>query len=178
MATIPPQDLPGRPGRRVILVSVLGTIGRVVAVLAIYFLIPMDRAMNVATVTGLTLEVLALCGILTWQLRRIVSSRYPGLRALEALGFTIPLFVLLFATAYFLLGNVQAASFSQSLTRVDAMYFAVTVFTTVGFGDITAKSETARIAVTVQMMLDLLILGLVIRLVIHAIKIGQQRQRT
>jgi hypothetical protein len=39
------------------------------------------------------------------------------------------------------------------------MYFSVTVFTTVGFGDITAKSETARIVLIVQMLADLALLG-------------------
>ncbi|MFI8264607.1 potassium channel family protein [Streptomyces sp. NRRL F-2747] len=170
--------MPDRPGRRVVLVSVLGTVARVAVVLAIYFLIPMDRAVDVTMVTELTLGVLAVCGVVAWQLRRIIHSKYPGLRALEALAFTIPVFVLLFATAYFLMEHAQATSFSQPLSRVDAMYFSVTVFTTVGFGDITAKSESARLAVTTQMAMDLLVLGLVIRLVVNAIKIGQQRRRT
>ena len=34
------------------------------------------------------------------------------------------------------------------------------MFATVGFGDITAKTEVARLVVTVQMMIDLVILGL------------------
>ena len=56
------------------------------------------------------------------------------------------------------------------------MYFSTTVFTTVGFGDITAKNEAARLAVTLQMWLDLLFLGLVVRLVVNAIKFNQQRR--
>jgi uncharacterized protein with GYD domain len=56
------------------------------------------------------------------------------------------------------------------------MYLSATVFTTVGFGDITAKTEAARIVVTIQMMLDLVIIGLVVRLVVNAIKIGQRRR--
>ncbi len=56
------------------------------------------------------------------------------------------------------------------------MYFSSTVFTTVGFGDITAKSEAARLVVTVQMWLDLVFLGLVLRVVTQAIKYSQQRR--
>lgn len=55
------------------------------------------------------------------------------------------------------------------------MYLSATVFTTVGFGDITAKTEAARVVVTIQMMLDLVIIGLVVRLVVNAIKVGQRR---
>ncbi len=56
------------------------------------------------------------------------------------------------------------------------MYFSSTVFTTVGFGDITAKTEAARLVVTVQMWLDLVFLGLVVRLVVNAVKFNQQRR--
>jgi hypothetical protein len=48
------------------------------------------------------------------------------------------------------------ANFStHALTRTDALYFTVTVFSTVGFGDITAASQSARLVVTAQMLLDL-----------------------
>ena len=56
------------------------------------------------------------------------------------------------------------------------MYFSTTIFTTVGFGDITAKSQAARVVVTLQMFLDLVILGLVARLVVNAVRIGKQRR--
>jgi hypothetical protein len=60
-------------------------------------------------------------------------------------------------------------------TRTDSLYFSVTVFTTVGFGDIAARSEAARLVVTLQMLLDLLLLGLVVKLFFSAIKRSQQR---
>jgi hypothetical protein len=56
------------------------------------------------------------------------------------------------------------------------MYFSVTVFTTVGFGDITAKARAARVVVTCQMILDLVFVGVVLRLLVNAIKTGRQRQ--
>jgi len=45
----------------------------------------------------------------------------------------------------------------------------------VGFGDITAVGESARLVVTAQMILDLLILGLGIRVFIGAVQLGRQR---
>ena len=56
------------------------------------------------------------------------------------------------------------------------MYFSSTVFTTVGFGDITAKSEAARLVVTVQMWLDLVLVGLVLRVVTQAMNYSQRRR--
>jgi len=54
------------------------------------------------------------------------------------------------------------------LTRTEALYFTVTVLSTVGFGDITPKTDVARIIVTIQMVLDLLVLGVVVRLILDA----------
>jgi len=52
----------------------------------------------------------------------------------------------------------------------------VTVFSTVGFGDITAKTETARLVVTGQMIADLVILGLAIKAIVGAVRRGRKRQ--
>jgi Ion channel len=51
----------------------------------------------------------------------------------------------------------------------------VTVFGTVGFGDITAASQSARLVVTVQMLLDLLALGLVVRAFVSAVQSAVQQ---
>ena len=56
----------------------------------------------------------------------------------------LPFFLLLFTATYFVLERNSAASLTQPLTRTDALYFTVTVFSTVGSGDITEVSETAR----------------------------------
>ena len=84
--------------------------------------------------------------------------------------------MLLFATTYFVMAHSNPHAFGVPLSRTDAMYFSSTVFTTVGFGDITAKSEAARLVVTVQMWLDLAFLGLVLRVVTEAIKYSRQHR--
>ncbi|MGP7997588.1 MAG: potassium channel family protein, partial [Streptosporangiaceae bacterium] len=59
-----------------------------------------------------------------------------------------------------------------------ALYFAVTVFSTVGFGDITPKSEAARVVLIVQMLGDLALHGAGVRVLLGAVRRGQQRQDT
>jgi voltage-gated potassium channel len=86
----------------------------------------------------------------------------------------VPLFVLLFASAYFVVARSSPAGFSYQLTRTDSLYFTVTTFSTVGFGDITATSQIGRLVVTVQMILDLLVLGLGIRVFIGAVQRARQ----
>jgi voltage-gated potassium channel len=46
----------------------------------------------------------------------------------------------------------------------------------VGFGDITAKSEAARVVLIVQMLADLALLGAGARVLLGAVRRGQQRR--
>jgi voltage-gated potassium channel len=175
---VPFEELPARQRRRVVVGASLRTIATIIAVVAIYFLIPMDRAITATTVIELVTGGLALFVIIAWQIREIMRSEHPGVRAVEALAFAIPVYVLLFAAIYFLMAHAQSAAFGVHLSRTDAMYFSATVFTTVGFGDIVPKSQAARLIVTSQMFLDLAIIGIVVRGVVSAIKAGRQRPAT
>jgi voltage-gated potassium channel len=83
---------------------------------------------------------------------------------------------LLFAAAYLLMADADAGAFSEPLSRTDALYFTITVFATVGFGDITPKTDLARVATMVQMLGDLLVVGLVLHLMVGAVQAGLQRR--
>jgi hypothetical protein len=74
------------------------------------------------------------------------------------------------------MGRSDPQQFSEPLTRLDAAYFTVTVFATVGFGDITAVSETARAVVTVQMLGGLVLVGLIARVVVGAVQEARTRR--
>jgi hypothetical protein len=56
------------------------------------------------------------------------------------------------------------------------LYFAVTVFSTVGFGDIAAWSQPARIVVMIQILADLIYIGLLVRALFGAAQIGTSRR--
>jgi hypothetical protein len=71
---------------------------------------------------------------------------------------------------------ISASNFSQPMTRSNALYFTVTVFATVGFGDITATSQAARLVVTGQMIIDLIIIGLGARVILGAVTRGRRRR--
>ena len=99
------------------------------------------------------------------QTRRVASAAIPELRAVQALGIVLPLFLVAFASIYLSVSNAAVHSFSEPLDHITSMYFTVTVFATVGFGDITAVSHTARVIATIQMILDLAILGFSARVI-------------
>ena len=140
-----------------------------------YYLLPMNRPEGSGVIV-LIVGVLALGLVLLWQVRAIVGSPFPRLRAFETLTIGVPLLLLVFASSYYLIEQADADSFTQPLSKTDALYFAVTVFSTVGFGDITAKTELARILVSIQMMFDLLVFGLVAKLIFGAVEIGLKRR--
>jgi voltage-gated potassium channel len=66
-------------------------------------------------------------------------------------------------------------AFTEPLGKTTALYFTVTVFATVGFGDIVPKSEAARIVTTVQMLADLVVVGLVVRVLLGAARASRER---
>jgi len=74
------------------------------------------------------------------------------------------------------MADADGGAFSEPLSRTDALYFTITVFSTVGFGDITPKTDLARVATMVQMLTDLLVVGLVLHLIVGAVKAGLQRR--
>ncbi len=170
------SDLSLRDRRRLAGAAIVRTSLTIALVVALYFVLPLSHSASIGDVAEVAFGVLALVAIIAWQVKRIVGSDHPISRAVEALALSVPLYVLLFATTYFLMARANQATFGGSLSRTDAMYFSTTIFTTVGFGDITAKTEAARLVVTLQMWLDLLFLGLVVRLVVNAIKFNQQRR--
>jgi hypothetical protein len=99
-----------------IMFGLLRALATAIVLVALYYLLPLDRVKNVPAV--LVAGVLILAAVTVAQLRRVVTSSHQTVRA---------------------------------------------VFSTVGFGDIVAVDQTARVVVTVQMLLDLLFLGLVVR---------------
>jgi len=74
------------------------------------------------------------------------------------------------------LAELSASNFGGQLTHTDGLYFTVTIFSTVGFGDVTAKSDTARLVVTGQMIADLIILGLAFKVIVGAFRRGERRR--
>lgn len=92
----------------------------------------------------------------------------PRLRAITALAVSAPLLIVVFAATDYLIAASDPTSFSQPLDCTAALYFAVTVLATVGFGDIAPVTTVARVATMVQMLLDLAILGLAAKVLFDA----------
>jgi len=163
-----------RPSYRMIVWAVLRIVGSTAVLVTLYYLLPLDRSSTGSAVTILVIGLVVFIGLVAFQVRSIIRSPFPGLRAIEALATSVPLFLLLFAGSYVAMAAMSASNFGGRLTHTDGLYFTVTVFSTVGFGDITAKTQAARLVVTGQMIADLVILGLAIKIIVGAVSRGRQ----
>ena len=173
MAAAPVPAIPhGRPASRMLL-RPLGTVGLSVAV---YYWLPLSGRSTTTTLALLVTGLVTVAVVLAWHARSIITSDFPRARAIEALAVAAPMFVLLFAAAYFMIARSSITNFGTELTRTDALYFSVTVFSTAGFGDITPHTELARLLVTGQMIGDMIFLGLGIRQLVTATRLGLQRR--
>jgi voltage-gated potassium channel len=172
----PVDALPAVAPRRLVVRALLRASLTATVLVVLYFTLPITGSLDGSAALRLVVGLLALAGVVTWQIRAVLRSPYPGLRAVEALAAAIPLFLLVFAAAYVRMADADAGAFSEPLSRTDALYFTITVFSTVGFGDITPKTDLARVATMVQMLGDLLAVGLVLHLMVGAVKAGLQRR--
>jgi len=145
------------------------------SVLAIYYVVPLEGRSPAFLYLELGVALALLTVVIAWQVRSIIGSEHPGIRASYALASSTPMFLLLFAAAYVILSLNNSEAFSEPLSRSDSIYFTVTVFSTVGFGDITPVTEPARLVVVGQMILDLVVLGLGVRLILSAVQRGRER---
>jgi UDP-N-acetylmuramyl pentapeptide phosphotransferase/UDP-N-acetylglucosamine-1-phosphate transferase len=168
-------ELPAnRPPRRAMwkigIVVLLRVTFTIAVLMAAYYLIPTVVDGGESDVPWLIVALAVFGVVVGIQVPAIVKSKYPGVRAIEALAVTIPLFLLIFARLYLSNSLANPATFTVPLDHNSALYFTVTVFATVGFGDITPKTGGMQLLVTVQMLLNLAVLGLVIRLLTSTAK--------
>ena len=171
------SPLPPAKRRRLVFWAVLRGVLSTTVLVVLYYVLPLDQPWNANTAARILIGLLVFTAITVWQVRSIAGSRYPQIRAFEALGLIVPFYLLVFASTYFVMQRASAANFSQPLTRTDALYFTVTVFSTVGFGDIAPRSEGARVVLIVQMLGDLALLGAGARVLLGAVRRGQQRRQ-
>ncbi|GAB2737313.1 potassium channel family protein [Amycolatopsis magusensis] len=168
-----PVPAPPRPADWALAVlRLLVTVG---TLLTAYYLLLVDRRLDEWHLAALIGELGLVIAVLAWQTRLILRARFPGLQGIQALALTAPLFLLIFANGYYLLAHHVPDSFTEPLTRTDALYFAVTVFATVGFGDLAPVTQTARVLVTVQMVGNLLVLGVALRVIVTAVRRTRHR---
>jgi voltage-gated potassium channel Kch len=154
---------------------VLRTVFAIALLVVAYYQAPLDRPLTL--VSGLLfLGALVLAAlVVVAEVRGILGSPRPMLRAIRVIALGLPLLLVLFAATYITVAGQQANAFSEPLSRTDGLYFTVTTFATVGYGDISPQTELARVLVTVQMLVGLIAVGIIAKVVLGAVRVARER---
>jgi voltage-gated potassium channel len=147
------------------------TVLTMVIPLATYFVVPLDGRVGKVLAVGLVVATVGSLVPLSFQQARLVlRSQHPLFDALRCLVSGFVLLVVSFSSAYYVLGTGYQHQINDLETKLDAVYFTVTIISTVGFGDISASGQTARGIVTLQMIVNFALLGVALRVVSWALK--------
>ncbi len=172
------ESLDRRQQQRVVTRSALRIFVSIVLMFALYGVLPVADRTGLGTLLELFVGLVIFGAVLGWEVLKIMGAEHPELRAAEALAIAVPIVLIVFAFTYLSLSHAQPGSFSEPLNHVRAVYFVITVISTVGFGDITPKTDAAMIVVSFQIMLDLVLLVGIVRAVFFAAQVGVRRRQT
>lgn len=161
-------DLPVTVRRRAVFRCVATVVLAWVLLIGAFYVVPIGHESALRAFVRLGVDIAVVGAVFAWQIRRISVAALPELRAIEALGIVIALFLVLFSGIYLAMSHESPLTFTQRLDQTRALYFTISIFSTVGFGDITPRTDPARLVVAAQMLLDLAIIGAVVRLIFNA----------
>jgi hypothetical protein len=168
-------DLSHLDRRRALIRTGITVVASWVILIGVYYAFPIVKHPGLSVILRMVAGLALVAVVIWWQLQRILRADLPELRAAEALAVVVPLFLLVYSMIYLSMSHALPHSFSNRLDHTRALYFTITVFSTVGFGDITPRTDNARIIVSLQMLVDLVIIGVVVRLLFNAARSGLGR---
>jgi hypothetical protein len=148
--------------------ALLATGCETVAAVVFFYALPLDGGdWPIGALLG-CLAIVGLVPIAVRRARRLLVSPRPVVATVNVLALMFVLLVLGFATVHYAIAVHAPSQYDGLETKTDSLYFTVTTVSTVGFGDIVATGQGARAFTTVQMVFDLIFLGVIVRMVTWA----------
>jgi hypothetical protein len=161
-----------RRARRALIRSALRGAFLAVLVLVAYYVAPVQGRPGAGVVVRIVAVGVAATMVVIWEIRAVAKAEFPRIRAVDALIASVSVLVVGFALTYLNLAQQDPRAFTEPLERTSSLYFTMTTLTTVGYGDIAARTDGARIAVMVQMVFNVAVIGTTVRAIL-----GTARQR-
>ncbi len=153
----------------------VGCLGLVLLLMSVAYARTPPAALDIGDVLIAAALVLAAVGVLVWLfvvgLRTVPGARRPLLWSVSLLLVLLTAIILLFAYVYLSMQTRDPGAVPGIETHLDAVYFTVTMLATVGFGDISPASQGARAVATFQMLLNLVLIGAIVRI---GVSVGKQ----
>lgn len=171
-------DLTRKELRTEMLKSTLVVLAFCICAIGIFYLIPFDgMTTNSQAVLRIVLGIALLILVIALLFRRIMTAPIPQLKAMEALVVVLVKFICLFAGTYLAISHMNSDAFTEPLTHTSSLYFTIVTFGTVGYGDLTANSDFARILVSIQIILDFIFIAAIIRAFVAVAQLSLQKSQ-
>jgi voltage-gated potassium channel len=105
-------------------------------------------------------------GLVGWMMVKELDRLRHGGEGLttRVLVILLVMLVVSFAFAFFLISQLSPHQFEGLSTRTDALYFTVTTMSTVGYGDVHASGQLARVLVCCMIIFDVVVVASLLRL--------------
>ena len=126
--------------------------------LLLYFAVPVSGAVRGDELSRLVLCALALMLItvtVVWQVRLQLEDEQ---RRIDGLVVALVVAVLGFALGFYVMELRDPGQIPGLDTRLDGLYFAMSTLLTIGYGDIHAVGQAARVLVLVQMVFNVVVI--------------------
>ena len=106
-------DLPTTERRRAVLRCGATVVLAWVLLIGAFYVLPIGHESGLRAVVRLGVDIAVIGAVFAWQIRRISVAALPELRAIEALGIVIVLFLVLFSGIYLAMSHQSPSVFSQ-----------------------------------------------------------------
>lgn len=150
-------------------------------IVTLYFLVPVSTTVHREEIVRIVLSVAVFLGLAVGMVRLLRLQIYDSSHRIDGLVAGIALVVVVFAYAFYVLNARRPDELVGLETRLDALYFAVTTLTTVGYGDVYAAGQLARALVLTQMVFNVIFIATAATVLSTRVRIaaearGQQRR--
>jgi voltage-gated potassium channel len=130
-----------------------------VVIVVLYFTVPVEFDLGASAAVQVVVSLVALALLAGAVLSEVRRQLVDGERRVDGLVLALMISVLGFALAFYVMAQRSPDQIVGLETRVDALYFTMTTLLTVGYGDIHAEGQAARILVVIQMVFNVVIIA-------------------
>jgi voltage-gated potassium channel len=144
-------------------------------IIFLYYVLPFSSGGGMVLAVGFAV-VVVVCSI-PWAIhasKRVMESSQPILHGAQMLALMLSAVVCAFASVYYAFATHYDDQMTGLATKLDAMYFTLTMSTTIGFGDIHPIGQAARGVASFHMVSNLAVVAVGVQLVRNAISHRRQ----
>ena len=130
--------------------------------LAAFYLVPVTGRLWNISALGFVVVMVVMVFMISQQLTKQARAGSNSSVQLKSLLFLLYPVVAVFALAYYILFVHAPAQFDGIANRTDALYYTIVTLGTVGFGDVHPVGQIAKIITMLQIVFDLVVIGLLL----------------